>query len=297
MSPHALTPDHDERRPDSLGRLNGLIANGNGNSDHAHESLLQRFDDDEVHDLICVGFGPASLAIAIALHDALEKGEHLRSQRPKVRFLERQEHFAWHAGMLLPGAKMQISFLKDLATLRDPKSEFTFLNYLYRNDRLVPFTNLGTFLPQRIEYENYMRWCAGHFDEVVDYSQDVESIKAGRTNSKTGAIQEFEVASRDRRNGRIVTRRAKHVVIAAGGKPNIPQCLDARHPRVLHSSEYATKIGSILPPGQQPKSIAVIGAGQSAAEVFHNLPSRFPDAKSYLLVRGSALRPSDDSPL
>jgi L-ornithine N5-oxygenase len=69
------------------------------------------------------------------------------------------------------------------------------------------------------------------------------------------------------------------------------------HPRIIHSSQYATAISQIFPPGTTPRSVAVIGAGQSAAEVFHNIPSRFPGSKSYLLIRGSALRPSDDSPL
>ena len=60
----------------------------------------------EVFDLICVGFGPASLAIAVALRDLQISA--------KILFLERQPRFAWHAGMLLPGARMQISFLKDV---------------------------------------------------------------------------------------------------------------------------------------------------------------------------------------
>src|SRR5258708_25901310 len=59
----------------------------------------------DIHDLICVGFGPASLAIAVALHDALEEANHISSE-PKVCFLEQQPEFRWHAGMMLPDAKM-----------------------------------------------------------------------------------------------------------------------------------------------------------------------------------------------
>ncbi len=117
-------------------------------------SRLRASDPGDVYDLVCVGFGPASLAIAVALHDALEAGT-LRAA-PRVLFLEQQSRFSWHAGMLLPGAKMQISFLKDLSTLRDPTSQFTFLNYLHQQGRLVEFTNLGTFLPARAEYEDYL---------------------------------------------------------------------------------------------------------------------------------------------
>src|SRR5437016_2865927 len=130
-------------------------------------SELRRTPPEELHDLICVGFGPASLAIAVALHDVITgsrsqtkgiPGHLSRDWKPSVLFLERQSQFSWHAGMLLPGARMQISFIKDLATLRDPRSEFTFLNYLHRQHRLVQFCNLGTFLPLRLEYEEYMRW-------------------------------------------------------------------------------------------------------------------------------------------
>lgn len=272
-------------------------------------SHLQSTSDDEIHDLVCVGFGPASLAIAVALHDALDSpkdASNLQTTRPKVRFLERQSNFAWHAGMLLPGAKMQITFIKDLATLRNPRSEFTFLNYLYRKDRLVHFTNLSTFLPQRIEYEDYMRWCANHFTDVVSYSQNVESILAGPTNPKTGSVEYFTVTSFNTSTGATTTLKSRNVTIAAGGKPSLPAPLASAypHPRVIHSSQYATTIPTLFPPGTAPpRSVAVIGGGQSAAEIFHNIPQRFPitqpgqhPTKAYLLIRGAALKPSDDSP-
>ncbi|KAK3679483.1 hypothetical protein LTR78_001044 [Recurvomyces mirabilis] len=296
MSPHALS-EHEECETSCTEHRTEaptLTANPVTNASH---SLWKTASDEEIQDLICVGFGPASLAIAIALNDALEVVRpHLCTSSPKVRFLERQARFAWHAGMLLPGAKMQITFVKDLATLRNPRSEFTFLNYLHKKNRLVQFTNLGTFLPQRIEYENYMRWCANHFGDVVDYNRDVQSIEAGSTCPRTGAIEHFRVTSTDSTTGHSTTLKARHVVIAAGGKPNIPAALPSNHPRIIHSSQYATTVSQMFCNGQQPRSVAVIGAGQSAAEVFNNIPSRFPDAKSYLLIRGSALRPSDDSP-
>ena len=293
--------------PPLIGVTNGNANDGTRSDKPQHneakghpraQSLLLRYDDDEVHDLICVGFGPASLAIAVALQDALEAhGPSLRTSKPKVRFLERHPHFSWHAGMLLPDAKMQITFIKDLATLRNPRSEFTFLNYLHRKGRLASFTNLGTFLPQRIEYEDYMRWCAGHFENVVDYNQDVECITVGGRNTHANSVAFFQVQSRHPDTGKVSFLRAKNVVLAVGGKPNIPRGLDANHPRVIHSSSYATGTPKMFSSMAAPQSIAVVGAGQSAAEVFHNIPSRFPLSKSYLLIRGSALRPSDDSPL
>ena len=46
----------------------------------------------------------------------------------RVGFLERQPRFGWHRGMLLDDATMQVSFLKDLVTLRNPASDFSFLS-------------------------------------------------------------------------------------------------------------------------------------------------------------------------
>lgn len=296
MSPHALSdmssysPSFNSTVPTSPDDIPSLI--------HSRGLNLHRFGDDEVQDLVCVGFGPASLAIAVALHDSLESREtRLSARAPRVRFLEKQHKFAWHAGMLLPGAKMQITFIKDMATLRNPTSEFTFLNYLHEKDRLVAFTNLGTFLPLRAEYEDYMRWCAEHFSNVVDYSQVVESVEAGKLNPKTGAVEYFQVVSTDSRTQEQTILKAKHVVIAAGGRPNIPKSLPEKHPRIIHSSQYATHIHKIFPEGTRPRRVAVIGGGQSAAECWHDVPTRFPGSQSVLLIRGAALKPSDDSPL
>ncbi|KAL2355371.1 L-ornithine 5-monooxygenase (L-ornithine N(5)-oxygenase) [Cryomyces antarcticus] len=302
----ALFPSCIDRVRGATSSDNPTTGNGhvsNGVRTKAGPSHLQHTEDNELHDLICIGFGPASLAIAVALHDALDESHaptkslpRLGARPPKIAFLERQRCFGWHTGMLLEGAKMQISFVKDLATLRNPRSEFTFLNYLHRNNRLVQFTNLSTFLPQRIEYEDYMRWCAGGFEEVVEYNQEVLEVSPIKSNYRSKVVDCFKVRSLNTRTRMFTNRRARHVVIAVGGKPHIPKNLHHPHPRVLHSSEYSIYVPSILTDPTKAYKIAVVGAGQSAAEIFHNLHSRYPNAKTSLIIKGAALRPSDDSP-
>jgi len=289
---------------------NGAIGGSDGHRKRkgmpspARRSVLRRTPPEELHDLICVGFGPASLTIAIALDDTLASSDRPEmlpqsgsNQRPKVLFLERQAEFAWHAGMLLPGTKMQISFIKDLATLRNPRSEFTFLNYLHRQNRLVQFSNLGTFFPLRVEYEDYMRWCAGSFEEVVNYAHEVSQIVPETTLAGSSKVCSFIVRSRDLHTGELKSHRAKHVAIAVGGKPLIPQSLPQHHPRVIHSSRYSTAIPALLDDKERDYRIAVIGSGQSAAEIFNDLHSKYPNARTTLLIKGRTLRPSDDSPL
>ncbi|APA12652.1 hypothetical protein SS1G_03696 [Sclerotinia sclerotiorum 1980 UF-70] len=250
-------------------------------------------------DLVCVGFGPASLAIAIALHDAYSKSS---LPPPKVLFLERQPEFAWHAGMQLPGARMQISFLKDLATPRDPRSKFTFINYLHCKGRLNTFINLSTFLPSRMEYEDYLRWCASHFEKegCVKYGANVESVVPSSPSAEDGKIPSFTISSSSP-SGELITHSARHVVIAVGGKPIIPPVLQNK-PCVLHSSQFATNIGKIeklQKERRKPLRFAVIGSGQSAAEIYNDLWERFGEETGVtvkLLVKGQSLRPSDDSP-
>jgi L-ornithine N5-oxygenase len=288
-----------------------IAVSGHANLSYAHRNSKQdltcssngstRFEyipGDENFDLICIGFGPASLAIAVALHDATSNDGRgcSSSYVPKICFLEKQRSFRWHAGMLLPGSKMQISFIKDLATLRDPTSKFTFLNYLKSKNRLVQFTNLGTFLPTRVEFEDYLRWCADHFSEDVEYGQEVTRIKPVRSRQEETKVNLFTVESYDHMTGKNMSRRARHVVIAVGGRPNISAPFPQRHSGVIHSSRYCSSIPQILTSKQDPYSIAIVGSGQSAAEIFNDLHARYPNSKTALIIKDTALRPSDDSP-
>ncbi|KAI9881811.1 MAG: hypothetical protein M1823_006477, partial [Watsoniomyces obsoletus] len=292
----------ERRKSEVAARINGSSyetsdARGSSSTLPSYLPGLNAAGPDGIYDLVCIGFGPASLAIAVALHDLQDPtlGDHLTNLSPKVRFLEQQTGFYWHAGMLLPGAKMQISFIKDLATLRDPCSHFTFLNYLKLHDRLVQFSNLDTFLPSRLEFEDYLRWSAEHFAHLVDYGQEVSHIRPlqKRDLQKCDCL---EVRSKDLATGEVTTKITKNVVIAAGGRPSKPNTFPEDHDRILHSSEYSTRIKQILPVKDKPYQVAVIGSGQSAAEVFNDLHTRYPNSCTSIIFRDTALRPSDDSP-
>lgn len=197
--------------------------------------------------------------------------------------------------MQLHGARMQITFMKDMATLRDPRSQFTFVNYLHRKGRLVSFMNLGTFLPLREEYEDYFRWCAETFHDVVHYN--TEAVDVLPNKSKNDKVDSFTVATRNMHTGHVEERRARHVIIAVGGRPHIPRPFPQHHPRIIPSAQYVPWISSRFPSRNTHCRVAVVGAGQSAAEIFNDLQSRYPNCESRLIIRGGALRPSDDSPL
>ncbi len=250
-------------------------------------------DHPATDDILGLGFGPANLSLAIALRDAVGGGP----VRPTFRFLERQDRFGWHRAMMLPGADMQISFVKDLVSLRDPTSPFSFLNYLHVKGRLSRFLNLKTFNPSRIEYNDYLTWAAGHFAEVVAYGQTVEAV---HPETRDGRLAAFVVEASDA-SGRRCLRRCRHLVVAAGGDPAIPAPFDAHRddPRLIHSSWYlpgiARALGTPRLDGPEPR-ILVVGGGQSAVEIVTDLGARYPRARIDLAIRGPALKPADDSP-
>ncbi|KAL2134014.1 hypothetical protein VTI74DRAFT_1219 [Chaetomium olivicolor] len=296
MSPHSLIDMESSVQSGTSGvdavpqMVNGT-SSGSSTETFPKSQYLKPAEPDSVHDLVCVGYGPASVAISVALHDAMEAGK--MTEAPRVLFLEKQPQFSWHAGMLLPGAKMQISFIKDLASLRDPRSNFTFLNYLHKNNRLIDFINLSTFLPARAEYEDYLRWCARHFDDLVRYQNEVVSVSPVE---KEGPHKLFAVTSRNIKTGVITTYQARNVVVAIGGQASIPKLFPAHHPRVIHSSQYAQLVPQVLGDKSVPYRVAVIGAGQSAAEIFSNVQNLYPNSKTYMVMRSEFLKPSDDSP-
>src|SRR4051794_10016492 len=113
-------------------------------------SLLPRDGSDCSYDFVGVGFGPSNLALAVAAEELAPNLQGL--------FVERSRCFQWHPGMMLDGARMQISFLKDLATLRNPASQYTFLQYVKAKGRLERFVNINEFRLSRLEYGDYLRW-------------------------------------------------------------------------------------------------------------------------------------------
>ncbi|WP_430229372.1 lysine N(6)-hydroxylase/L-ornithine N(5)-oxygenase family protein [Nitrosomonas communis] len=239
----------------------------------------------KVYDLIGIGFGPSNIALAITLQEKKQAGYNIESY-----FIEKQPGFAWHANMMLNNAHMQVSFLKDLATMRNPSSHFTFINYLHQKNRLQDFINLKTFFPSRHEFNDYLSWAASHFDHCCAYGEEVIEILPEKRGEETVLLR---IRSRDGEQV-IHERLARNLIISIGGKPRIPDSFLSLEgdPRVFHSNSYLQEIK------QYPYAsrIAVVGGGQSAAEIFMDLHDRFQTAQVDLIMRARSIKPSDDSP-
>ena len=239
----------------------------------------------QIHDLIGVGFGPANISLAIALKEKSTDNNPINAF-----FIEKKASFSWHPNMLLDQTHMQISFLKDLATLRNPQSSFTFINYLHEKKRLSDFINLKTFYPSRHEFNDYLSWAAQKFDKNCAYGEEVFEVLPQKQGEE---VTHLLVRSKDA-NGEIFERLTRNLVVAVGGVIRIPESFThlKNDPRVFHSHQYLQEIDK----QDSAKNIAIIGAGQSAAELFVDLHGRATAPKVDIIMRSNTLRPADSSP-
>lgn len=236
-------------------------------------------------DVAGVGAGPSNLALVTALLDARECGETVLS----AVFLEQAGAFAWHPGSQLPGARIQVPFLKDLATQRNPRSRLTFLNYLHEHGRIEAFANLRELFPTREEFADYLAWVAAQSGPLIRYRCNVTAlvplVRDGRC-SRIGVVL----------NGAEEPAfAARAVVVGTGRAPWLPAITGVDDPRVTHSS-------TLLPWWQAradqspPRHVLVVGSGQSAIESACYVLAASPTTSVSLCLRRPAPAAIDDNP-
>jgi L-ornithine N5-monooxygenase len=253
-----------------------------------------------VFDVAGVGFGPANLSLAIAIQ---EHNEETADRLVSACFVERQQTFGWHRGMLIDGATMQISFLKDLALMRNPVSRFGFLKYLHDHGRLIDFINHKMLFPTRVEFHDYLEWAARNFDHQVRYGTEVVEVRPVFTGD---TVDEFEVVTRPVGEAAVaaraagvagaaglVTCRARNLVLAAGLAPSLPPGV-VESDRVWHNYRLLDRLAGLEV--EKPRRFVVVGAGQSAAETVDHLERRYPEAEICAVFARYGYSPADDSP-
>jgi L-ornithine N5-oxygenase len=233
-------------------------------------------------ELLAIGAGPSSLALAVAVEELA--GPKLAGD---TLIVEQQDDVVWQRGMLLPWTQSQVSFLKDLVTLRNPRSAFSFVNYLHSVGRLDQFINLGSFTPYRMEISGYLSWVARSLPNVrIEYGRRCVSVQPFGAADGAG---EWIVQLAD--GGAVVCR---HLVIGAGRDPHIPAAF-AGLPRelVIHSTEFAARVGEF--DRDRTRRIVVVGGAQSAAEMLWNAHQTFTNAQCTMIMRSIGLNAYETS--
>lgn len=202
-------------------------------------------------DFIAVGLGPFNLGLACLT----EPVDELHGV-----FLESDPDFEWHPGMLLESSTLQTPFMCDLVTLADPTSPYSFLNFLKESRRLYSFYIRENFYPLRTEYQEYCRWAAGKLSSVR-FGHRVTAVEYD-----TGA-QVYVVTAVHVPTGDLRTYRGRTLVLGTGTVPNVPEPCRNLGGDLVHSSGYLGAKSAL----QAKESITVVGSGQSAAEIYHDL--------------------------
>jgi lysine N6-hydroxylase len=220
---------------------------------------------DSLLDFVAIGVGPFNLGLA-CLTDPVDELDGV--------FLEARDELSWHPGMMLDDATLQVPFLADLVTMADPSSRWSFLCYLKETGNLYPFYIRESFYPLRREFDEYCRWAADRLDSVR-FGQAVTRVDHdGRAYVVTTSTGE--------------EHRGRRLVLGVGTKPRIPEPLrtvvddgfetGASAPSsttgvALHSADYLSYKEAL----QRLGSITIVGSGQSAAEIYHDLLQESPD--------------------
>jgi len=221
-------------------------------------------------DVAGIGVGPFNLSVAALLAPLSEL---------KTGFFERRPAFDWHPGMMLPGTRLQTSFLKDLVTSADPTSPYSFLAYLVAKQRFYRFINAEFPRIERREFADYLRWVAERLPNL-HFGSEIRDV---RHNGEC-----FVLSFADRQV------EAEQLVVATGSVPHVPDW-GAPHlgEEALHASQYMT-----TPLNLAGKRVVVIGGGQSGAEIVLDLMggARGELASLTLVSRRPTLEPLDESP-
>ncbi|MBQ1026366.1 lysine N(6)-hydroxylase/L-ornithine N(5)-oxygenase family protein [Micromonospora sp. C95] len=201
------------------------------------------------HDFIGIGLGPYNLGLAcltapIAELDGL--------------FLEARDDVSWHPGMLLESSRLQTPFLADLVTLADPTSPFSFLSYLKEIGRLYPFYIRENFFPLRVEYDAYCRWAAAKLPNLR-FGHQVTAVEYDPADDRYVVTATVD--------GAAVTHRARHLVLGTGTPPHLPDACAGLTSDAVHNSRYLAHRDTL----RAKRSITIVGSGQSAAEIYHDL--------------------------
>jgi L-ornithine N5-oxygenase len=223
-------------------------------------------------ELLAVGAGPSNLALAVALEELAP------DLAANSLIIERAAAVEWQPGLMLPWVKSQASFLKDLVTLRNPSSEFSFLNYLFTIGRLDDFVNMGSFEPYRQEISAYFAWVANSLPRVRLRlncgCRSVEPVRDG-AGQLTGWRTHLDDGS---------TVSSRYLVIGVGRDPYVPPVfagVPARH--LVHSTRYRPLVAGL--DKEFPYRVAVIGSAQSAAEMYRALQTDLPRSQITWVMR------------
>lgn len=206
--------------------------------------------NEAVYNVIGIGIGPFNLGLAALSNPISEL---------KTLFLDQRDGFDWHPGLMIDHVTLQTPFLCDCVSMADPTNPLSLLNYLKETGRLYKFFIREDFFIPRKEYNRYCQWVIEQLPQcrfstqVIDitYEDGLYHVTTIHTKTKETTVLKTE-----------------RLILGTGTQPHIPSFIPKDDSRVIHTSNYLYRKEELL---SQGKKIAIIGSGQSSAEVFYDL--------------------------
>lgn len=232
------------------------------------------------HELVGIGVGPANLSLLAAL---VEDGPAMC--RTDTLFLEKKPSIDWHPALHVDEARTQIPFLKDLATLRNPCSRFTFTNYLHERRRLLEFAALGLHRPRRLEYEDYLRWVGGQLSHYIRFDTEALSIAPIKDGDAVKSLK-IEISTTTDRGRDVDCIVTQNICLGVGMTPQLPDILASETDTIIHSARFLPTLHRFFEQTTRPWRFLVVGGGQTAGEIFSHLLLNYPNAQITGAARG-----------
>jgi L-ornithine N5-oxygenase len=170
---------------------------------------------------------------------------------------------------------MDTPFLYDLASLRNPRSAFSYTCYLLARNRLVEFANSDRLNPLRDEFEDYLKWSAEQFKEQVRYGSEVVGVLP-ETEDET--VRSWKIAVKDA-GGKTYVVRARNVAAPTPGKHSSAKTealttVDfLAGQRIMPMADYISRREELRQPFEPRLDVAIVGSSRQTVEILDDLLS------------------------
>lgn len=223
-------------------------------------------DTSPIYDLVCIGFGAAQLATAIAVQEC--------QRSLKVLYLERKPEFSKRSDTHISRTRMESPFIYDLATLRNPRSAFSYANYLLARKRLIEFANSDRLNPLREEFDDYLRWCAEQFKDQVRYNMEVMTVEP-ETQDDTIHTWRIDV----RRGNSAQAVRARNIIAPFPSNPSsspaqtLPNVDFLSGQRIISMDDYNSRRHELRGTNEPRLNVTLVGSNSQLPEILDDLLS------------------------
>lgn len=168
---------------------------------------------------------------------------------------------------------MENPFIYDLATTRNPRSAFTYTSYLLARKRLVEFANSDRLNPLRLEFEDYLKWCAEQFKDCVRYGSEVIGVTPDKSE---GTITRWNVAVRDIKGHTQIVQARSIIAPSPSSKHNQrPLQLTGidflAGQRIISMDDYKSRRNDLRGHNEPRLNIGVVGSSEQAVEILDDL--------------------------